>query len=63
MGKKFKSFLSMHFDSDEIESKSGEKKRPMKNKLINTSEDVISCAVHPFHGTIVAGTKVLLTTS
>ncbi|XP_078177717.1 transducin/WD40 repeat-like superfamily protein [Carex rostrata] len=43
--------------NDEIESKSGEKKRPMKNKLINTSEDVISCAVHPFHGTIVAGTK------
>ncbi|KAF3333784.1 hypothetical protein FCM35_KLT01475 [Carex littledalei] len=43
--------------NDEIESKSGERKKPMQNKLINTSEDVISCAVHPFHGTIVAGTK------
>ncbi|KAJ4781138.1 Transducin/WD40 repeat-like superfamily protein [Rhynchospora pubera] len=43
--------------NDEIETISRGKRRLLQNKLISLSEDVICCAVHPFNGTIVAGTE------
>lgn len=62
-GTNVKFFFVCLFDSDEIENTSAVKKTLMQNKLINVSEDVLSCTVHPFNGTIIAGTKVLFTIS
>jgi hypothetical protein len=54
-----KVLLYIYFDSDDEKHISKEGKMLMQNRLINTSEDVLSCTVHPFNGTIIAGTKVL----